>query len=265
MTYDKKVSQAHSLIKSALENSRNPAVMCSFGKDSIVVLHMVMQYKKLKVVFHRHPFQHHRYEYAHKVISEWDLHVIDYAPAGTAVSENENETNIVSYYQVGQKPVYLPTGLVQTDCGKNTLCALDEVYGRPTGTFNYPFDLVFHGHKSVDVDPVLGGVPLFTDVALNVGSVSAAYPIRHFTNEDVWSYIEDHDIPINHLAYERKEGKWVAKQDKSGSPDYLSCCFSCLSTKTGNNVHCPKWGRTVSNVSNQVRWANKPDLSYLRG
>jgi len=42
MTYDQKVSQAHSLIKSALENSRNPAVMCSFGKDSIVVLHMVM-------------------------------------------------------------------------------------------------------------------------------------------------------------------------------------------------------------------------------
>jgi len=265
MTYEQKVLQAHGLIKSSLQHSRNPAVMCSFGKDSIVVLHMVMAFRKLKVIFHRHQFQHHRYDYANKMMRKWDLHVVDYAPSGTAMSENEAETNVVSYYQVGQKPVYLPTGLIQDHNSKDTLCALDDLYGRPTGIFSYPFDLVFHGHKSVDVDPVLGAVPLFSDVAMNVGSVSAAYPIRHFTNDDVWRYIEENDIPINHAAYEMKSGKWTSREDKSSSPDYVSCCFSCISAKTGNSVYCPKLGCSVSNVSNQVRWANKPDLSYLKG
>ncbi len=61
MTYEQKVALAKLTIKAGLENSRNPAVMCSFGKDSVVVLHLVNTFKRLKVIFHREPFQHHLY------------------------------------------------------------------------------------------------------------------------------------------------------------------------------------------------------------
>jgi 3'-phosphoadenosine 5'-phosphosulfate sulfotransferase (PAPS reductase)/FAD synthetase len=251
------------LIDAVLSESVNPAVMCSFGKDSIAVLHLVRQHKKTKVVFHREPLQHHKYAYANRMMQEWDLHMVDFPPSGTAMNESEKETEVVNYYSIGRQTAYLPTGMRQTDAGKDTLCALNEIYGKPTGTFSYPFDYVFHGHKSVDSDPILGDVPLQADIAKNIGSASAAYPIRHFTNEDVWRYIEENNIPIHHERYEKIDGQWVERDDKTDNPDYISCCYSCMSKRTGNNVYCPKVGFYVSNVSSQLRWAPAMNLNYL--
>lgn len=265
MTYDHKLHLAYLTIRSALGNSRNPAVMCSFGKDSVAVLHMVRSFKNLKVIFHREPFQHHKYEYANRLMKEWELHVIDYPPNGTAMAEGGSDVEVVNYYQVGTKTVYLPTGLRHEDKGAATLCALTEIYGKLTGSVNYPFDLVFHGHKASDNDPILGKVPFFADVALNSDAPNIAYPIRHFTDADVWRYIEENDIPIHHERYEKRDGEWVEKDDKTHNPDYIGCCYSCMSKNTGNNVHCPKWGLTVSNVSSQLRWAPKLEASYLKG
>jgi 3'-phosphoadenosine 5'-phosphosulfate sulfotransferase (PAPS reductase)/FAD synthetase len=264
MTYEQKLVLAKLTIKAGLENSRNPAVMCSFGKDSMVVLHLVNTFKRLKVIFHREPFQHHKYDYANRVMKEWDLHVIDYPPSSTAAAEVGSDMEVVNYYQIGARTVHLPTGLKHEDKGPDTLCALTEIYGKPTGTFNYPFDLVFHGHKSVDSDPIMGDVPLFSDVAMNIGAPSAAFPIRHFTHADVWRYIEENNIPIHHDRYEKRDGEWVEKDDKTNNPDYIGCCYACMSQNTGNSVHCPKWGLTVSNVSSQLRWAPKLEASYLK-
>lgn len=265
MTYEQKLALAKLTIKSGLENSRNPAVMCSFGKDSIVVLHLVRQFKKLKVIFHREAVQHHKYEYAHRIMRDWDLHVLDYPPSATALSEGNGHLDVVNYYQIGSKTCYLPTELHSEDRGPDTVCALTDIYGKMTGTVNYPFDLVFHGHKASDADPILGRVPFFADVVLNVDAPNAAYPIRHFTDEDVWRYIEENEIPIHHERYEKRDGKWGDSEDKNQHPHYVSCCYACMSKNTGNNVHCPKWGLTVSNVSSQLRWAPKLEASYLKG
>lgn len=264
MTYEDKVTQALGLISRTIGHYRNPATMCSFGKDSIAVLHMVRQVFNTKVVFHREPFQHWKYDYANCIIKEWNLHMVDFPPVSTAMNESELETEVVNYYSIGARTAYLPTGMRQTDTGKSTLCALDEIYGKPTGVFNYPFDAVFHGHKSVDSDPIIGDVPLQADVAHNVGSASAIYPIRHFTNEDVWRYIEENNIPVHDTRYEKIDGQWRERDDKTDNPDYISCCYSCMSRRTGNNVHCPKLGCSVSNVSAQLRWAPAMNLPYLK-
>lgn len=264
MTYEHKLSLARKTITSALENSRNPAVMCSFGKDSMVVLHLVRQFKNLKVIFHRESVQHHKYEYANKVMRDWNLHVIDYPPSATALSEGNGHMDVVNLYQVGSKTIYLPTELHHDDKEQDTVCALSDIYGKMTGTVNYPFDLVFHGHKSSDSDPILGSVPIFADVAFNSDAPNIAYPIRHFTDNDVWAYIEDNNIPIHHERYKKQDGVWGDSENKDAHPHYVSCCYSCMSKNTGNNVHCPKWGVTVSNVSSQLRWAPKLEASYLK-
>lgn len=263
MDYEGKLKAAQSLIASVLANAKNPCVMCSFGKDSIAVLHMVMQQKKLKVVFHREPFQHHKYDYANSIIRDWDLHVIDYPPLATAVNESDAEFEIVNQYQAGNRYVYLPTGFRQSS-GSGAICAFDDVYNKPTGTFNYPFDIAFHGHKSVDVDPILGAVPLNSDVAMNVGSISAAFPLRHFTNADVWRYIEENEIPIHHGRYEKVNGQWQEREDKTNNPDYISACYACMSKKSGPSVYCPKLNCNVSNVSAQLRGQPAMNLEYLK-
>jgi len=264
MTYEEKVSGAFALIDAVLLTAKNPCIMCSFGKDSIAVLHMVRSRRKLKVVFHREPFQHHKYDYANKVIRDWDLHVIDYPPLHTSVQQNGDEVEIVNAYQAGNRYVYLPTGLHPQTGTDHPLCALDDIYNKPTGTFNYPFDMAFHGHKSVDVDPVLGAMPLNSDIAQNIGSISAAFPIRHFTNADVWRYIEENNIPIHDTRYEKVDGEWREKADKTMNPDYINACYACMDRGAGPSVHCPKVGFSVSNISAQLRATQKPVLEYLK-
>jgi 3'-phosphoadenosine 5'-phosphosulfate sulfotransferase (PAPS reductase)/FAD synthetase len=264
LTYQEKIDSAKALIVRTLIKAHNPAVMCSFGKDSMVVLHLVMSIRKLKVIFHRELLQHHRHEYANRVMREWDLHVIDYPPASTAVVENDKEFNVVSYYQAGKGLIYLPTGTVYEDRGPDTVCALSDLYGKPTGGMAYPFDAVFHGHKTTDSDPVIGDVPLHADIASAVDAPSSVFVIRHFTDDDVWRYIEENNIPIHTDRYEKVDGKWRNKADRTNNPDYIACCYACMSKKTGNNVYCPKFGAVVSNISDRLRWAPETSLSYLK-
>lgn len=263
MTYEDKISHAHKVIAAGLGMAKSPCIMCSFGKDSIVLLHMVMQQKKLKVVFHREPFQHHKYEYASRIIRDWDLHTLDYPPSQTAVQEKGNEFYVINHYQAGNNYIFLPTGLRQ-DSRPGALCALDEIYHKPTGSFNYPFDVAFVGHKSCDVDPVNGAVPLNSDFAKNVGAVTTCYPLREFTDADIWRYIEDNKLPIHHERYEKVNGEWRGREDKTFSPDYIDACYACMSGTTGPSVACPKVGFRVSSVSDQLRWVKMPELNYLK-
>lgn len=279
MEYTAKVDHARKLIASVLSQAKEPCTMCSFGKDSIAVLHMVRQQADLPVVFHREPFQHYKYDYANSIIRDWDLHVVDYPPMATAVNEGETEFEIVNQYQAGNKWVYLPTGFRQSrqtaeghgahgafplSGNRKVLCAFDKVYNKPTGTFNYPFDIAFHGHKSVDVDPILGAVPLNSDVAFNVGAISAAFPLRHFTNADVWRYIEENGIPIHDKRYEKVNGEWREREDKTHNPDYIDACYACMSKKTGSSVYCPKLQCGVSNISAQLRRQEAFQLEYIK-
>lgn len=261
MIYEEKVAKAAQLIADVLKVAKNPCVMCSFGKDSIAVLHMVKKQRDLKVVFHREPFQHHKYEYANRVMLEWDLAMVDYPPLGTTVQDGD-EFEIVNQYQAGNRHVYLPTGIRPPVPGHKLVCGLDDIYNKPTGTFNYPFDMAFHGHKSVDVDPILGAVPLRSDVAMNLGAISAAFPLRHFTNDDVWRYIEENGIPIHHERYEKVDSQWRERADKTLNPDYMNACTACMSAKNGPSVFCPKLNCEVSTVAHQLRPTVKPDLKY---
>jgi hypothetical protein len=230
----------------------------------MVVLHLVMSIRKLKVIFHRELIQNHRYDYANRMMREWGLHVLDYPPASTALVENENEFNVVSYYQAGKALIYIPTGTVYEDRGADTVCALSDLYAKPTGGMAYPFDLVFHGHKTTDSDPVAGDLPLHADIVSAVDSPNSVFIIRHFTDEDVWRYIEENKIPVHTDRYEKADGKWRNKADRTNNPDYIACCYACMSKKTGNNVYCPKFGATVSNIADKLRWAPPLDYSYLK-
>ena len=70
-----KILRANQLIASELKSSKKPMVACSFGKASIVTLHLVRQFcKKAIVCFHNTMCQYpETYEYRDLIISEWDI------------------------------------------------------------------------------------------------------------------------------------------------------------------------------------------------
>lgn len=265
MTLQDKTDQALATIDIALSGFSNPALMCSFGKDSMVLLHLVRQVRQnIPIIFHKEAFQPRRNAFANKIIHDWDLTVYDYPVMRTEVNENENGFEILNYYAIGDKTSVLPVDLIPWENGESFACGLKDVYQKPIGAFAYPWDLIFHGHKSSDIDPIHGAVPLLADFARNVNSVSAAFPIRYFTDADVWTYTERHLLPIHHERYEKVDGEWRERADKTHNPDYLKGCTACMRQSSPASVPCPKLnGRTISNVSAQLRRSAPVNLPYM--
>lgn len=247
------IYHAESLITKALRNFKAPCIACSFGKDSIVLLHILNRRMGLKipVVFWRESFAPKKYSYANRIIEDWDLRVIDYPPTATAVTKKNGVLEVMNYYSIGQKYMLLPTGVVPIEEGKEFLCGLKDIVEKPKGAFNFPFDLIFMAHKSSDVDPCHGPVPLHADINLVRNTAATAYPLRDWNDEDVWKYIENESIPIHEGRYEKLDGKWQEREDKSLNPDYFSACTSCLDKDHARAVYCPRLNCTVPNVSDQ--------------
>lgn len=262
-----KVAAARAIIAAALGRFTAPAIMCSFGKDSMAVLHLVRQLEPdLPVIFHREPFEPRKYAYANRIIAEWNLAVYDFPPERIEVQENGNELHLMKYYPLGGgKNCGLATGVRPPLEGDKFVCGLRDLYGKPTGTFAYPWDLVFHGHKSADVDPVLGALPLFADYALNVEAATAVFPLRTWTDADVWAYLETNDVPLHADRYIKIDGRWRDRADKVHNPDYVTACTACMRSAGPRSVPCPKLqGQLVQNVSSQLRRVKLPEFAYLQ-
>ena len=57
MNLESKIDEAQNLVYRVLAHAKTPAIMSSFGKDSMVMLHLIRSLKRdLPVVFYREPF-----------------------------------------------------------------------------------------------------------------------------------------------------------------------------------------------------------------
>lgn len=245
---EKKIKAAVELIREQV--SDHSIVMSSFGKDSMVLLDLVFKADlKLSILFFREPFFPEKYEFANKVILERGYSVYDYAPLRTAIVKKDDQIEIANFYQVGTEDEYmfLPTGIIKPIEGKPFLCGLSDLLNKPTGTYNFPWDTVFIGHKSSDVDPMLGSVELNTSV-VDTGPIKLVLPVKDFTDEDIWEYHQRFNLPIHESRYNRKDS-WKEFKDKSFNPDYFPACMLCIDSDERERVLCPRLGKMVDSLS----------------
>jgi hypothetical protein len=259
MTFTQKIDWAQALIERVLTVYRNPVVMASFGKDSMVVLDILKRMGlKFPLVFHREPFSPAKFAFANRMIEEGDYEVYDYAPLETVVTKNNGRMEIGNCYQVGTSFLYLPYGVVAPEEGKPFLCGYSDLYQRPTGTFNFPWDVGFVGHKSSDVDACMGALPLKVDIRENPGSCDYAFPLRHFTDADVWRYHRKFDVPINLRRYDENDG-FREFRDLTFNSDHYHACTLCLDPDQPETVKCPKTQEMIPNIHSTIRFV-KPEL-----
>ena len=259
---EKKVSEALRIIALVRREFKRPALLWSSGKDSMVLLHLLGE-TKLPVIFHRHPWFPEKYEFADEVIRNNRLEVYDYPPMSVVPCVVEDDVEIVNCYQIGPgKHLTLPITPYEPDLSTNRfVCGLRDMLPRPTGTFNFPWDAVLHGHKSCDRDTLFGDIPLQSDLVMNQGAPAAAFPLRSWSDEDVWSYIYAHNVPYQETRYH--DGK--EREDKTQNPDYVEACTRCINPAKEKSVWCPRLGIEVSNVSNQLTYARTEKPQYLKG
>ena len=238
----------------------NPVVLWSGGKDSTAMLHLI-RYEvgaKLPVIQWREPRFRTRYAFSDRLAAEWDLEMYDYAPSGYLLTDGYDiETGLprfdfIKLYQFGQKNLALCLGTEEPHpeelASGRYLCGLDALQ-RPTGTFNFPWDAAFHGQKSADVDLIKGQVPLAVDALVQPGVPTQFYPMRHWSDADVWNYLEAAGVPNDDTRYEKVGGAWQHKKDKSANSDYYPVCWNCVNRHLGDTVYCPKNSCETNNIS----------------
>jgi hypothetical protein len=243
-----------------LNASANPVVLWSGGKDSTAMLHLIHHKvgARLPVIQWREPRFRHRYAYSDMLAQAWDLEMYDYAPLGYALTDGYDiETaaprfDFVKLYPFGQKSLALCLGTEEPQpeelASGRYLCGLNALK-RPTGTFNFPWDSAFHGQKSADVDLIKGHVPLAQDVLVQAGVPTQFYPMRHWSDADVWAYLEAAGVPNDDTRYEKVGGTWQHRADKANNSDYYPVCWNCVNRHLGDTVWCPKNSCETNNIS----------------
>ena len=253
-------------------------LLCSFGKDSMVLLDLIRQVLParelnchsypLPVIYHRHPYFPWKHEFADTVIRSWALEVYDFPPlacgvkakGGSAcpqadgsgqsqpIGDNRfHRLELVTRYQVGSGGIDIPMNTEAPIERRPFVCGLQWLTRPKTLGGQWPWTTVFIGHKNSDVDPYEGPVPLKEDhVRVMRAGVDAVFPLRHWTDEDVWDYTEVNQVPYDKRRYGRSEmgdGRWEELPDKWNNPDYVHACTACIDPReTRKTVPCPKLG-----------------------
>jgi Phosphoadenosine phosphosulfate reductase family len=268
-----KIIEAKRVIQMVMTNYSKPVLMCSFGKDSMVLLHLVREVadQNIPILFHRDPWFSAKYEFAEKVIRDWELIVFDYPPVSVSMWQGKSIVAFTNHYQIGLDPktkkptaLALPKNIVDPEPNKPWLCGRRDFLNRPVAYFNYPWDVTLIAHKSSDVDQIAGSVPLSCDIKQNDASgPDAAFPLRHWTDEDVWNYTEEHSLPVQDTRYEKLNGHWTEKADKTFNSDYWHACIKCIDPREPKTVHCPLLDMEISNISDQVLYQDcVPDYCH---
>jgi 3'-phosphoadenosine 5'-phosphosulfate sulfotransferase (PAPS reductase)/FAD synthetase len=250
MTLNDKVDSAERIIKEMLASAKRPAFMCSFGKDSMVLLDLLTKLPiDLPIIFHKDPAYPEKFQFANSIIQEWRLEAHDYAPLAMSMAEGNGALNLVSHYQIGEGVLLLPKNIEAGDeCGLKHLL-------RPTGTFNYPWDSVIIGHKSSDKDNVAGSLALHHYVKSGPINVPNAYfPLINWTDDDIWAYTRQNGVPQQEDRYDIASGK--EKPSRSANSDYVHGCFACVDRRNSGCVHCPKIGKDVPVIADKVTYTN---------
>jgi len=254
-----KITDSIDLISEHVRKARRPAAMLSFGKDSMVMAHLIRNGGNafpIDVIYHRDPWFPHKHNFADSIIRSWGMMVHDFPPLTSGVKVNPDMLELVARYSFGTREIDIPKNVCRPEDypRRDFLCGLNDWINRPKAfMMNYPWDTVFIGHRSTDVDQFEGHVPLKVDETKS-GGVRAVFPLRHWTYDELWDYIEEHHVPVQRTRYHKR----TEVADKWHNNDYTHACTACIDPRvTEPTVFCPKLQCQVPNHGaevHQLRW-----------
>lgn len=233
-------------IEKVLEKYRNPALMLSFGKDSMVLL-WLLRHLGLPVICHMTPWQPEKWEFAHQMIRANKLAVYDFPPTTMGLQEKDGALELVAGYAMGGDRVI---GIRQEiiEAPATGVCGLNDCLRRPRGGIAHEWDLLVCGQKNNDPDHFGGKHKIASDIKQSIGGAADVYfPLRLWSDAEVWGFIHKHQIPYDKERY--------SNHNRSRNPDSVEGCFACVRKDTGATVICPRLGGVeINNVSDHIEY-----------
>jgi len=196
LSLEEKTDRASKLILTEITKAKRPSIACSFGKDSMVLLHLVLRFKRdIAVCFHNTGVQYKEtFEYRDKILELWNI-------------SNYHETKpIMSFWKCVDKYGFpdfrrMGKGRFRKSQGKDRSprCCyyLKEKPARDYIKQNN-IDLEFVGLQASE--SMVRRLSFFRE---GEAYDSKTYrcrivrPLMIWNDEDIWNYHEEHGIPRN--------------------------------------------------------------------
>lgn len=247
MQLEDKVKKSLEFIKESADG-KYPILLCSFGKDSMVLLHLIRQIMDIPVIFYKVHNQQERYEFAQQIIRDWHLTVYDYPPLLNDIIYKDEKMNGVGTYWLGGEVINKVLWLTKPN-GRFS-CAIEDILTRPTcDGYKFKWDCVFSAHKKIDVDLLLGKLELKGN---KKGIVH--YPLLDWDNKDIWEYIRVNDIPYNAMKYDANGNVLT---DTTYNENYHAACIKCLDPNEAENVYCEREKKEVQNMGKLIDYEKR--------
>jgi 3'-phosphoadenosine 5'-phosphosulfate sulfotransferase (PAPS reductase)/FAD synthetase len=253
---NEKIEETKRFLIEELAKYKKPVANVSFGKDSMVMLHLLREIQAFyPIVFYTSPWFPRKYDFARWVIATLDLEVYDYPPMRTSMLYGKGIAAFCDEFMTSQvTTVAVPKNIVEYQDGDDQsrfICGI-SFFTRPVGTLVYPWDVAIVGHKDTDSDQIYGDVPLHTRVLYRDAGPDYIYPLKEWTDTDIWDYTDYYQIPTQPDRYDRAKRQELA--DKTFNSDYFEACIRCVDArKAGQMVFCPKIQKEISNISDKVQ------------
>ena len=233
-------------------------VLWSGGKDSGVLLDLCQAVNPdIAVVYLRVPFLPGKNKFHNEQAGRFsEIH--DGIPQSIALRKGENgRVDFYETYSMGGWGLTVARGTERPEECRPYVCGLDWL-NRPKGVAEWPWDVMFCGHKSVDIDPLSGPVPLEIGVMVGPNDKKMVFPLRDWEELDIVNYTRDTGLEYDENRY---DVNLKTLESKHANSDYFHTCVACLDPDNGEFVECPKYGTCINSQASRAPWVS-PVIPY---
>lgn len=265
-----KITYSNAIIEKYIHSYAVPALLISFGKDSMVLLHLMKSLnKKMPCIYYREPFFPNKTSFANKIINDWNLTVFDYAPTLISLFEDTdfNQKQVISFLNfihINSIHFSIETKSYEPDFSQPYLCGLFDVINKAKSDIMYKYDCIFVASKDCDKDSSFRFIDFENpDHATSKEDPDVITPLKHWSDDDIWSYIKLYNIPFDEKRY---SANFLENLDCNST--FYPICTKCIDKRNDNFVYCPRFDLEIPNIhlkENSLNYFNVRPKIYFYG
>lgn len=188
-----------------MKGAKRPAVACSFGKDSLLILALAREvWRSIEIIWLHHHLTAGQRQFAEQIIKDWSLGVLNFGVTGKQAYRLQDASLTMGYdYTLNGEKVTAIHDVVHSD--NRCILDLQPMSGTP---LTLPFDKLLIGTKASDSHELMQNAP-------KIGEMEVVAPLWGYTDAKVYQFLRELNVPI-------------PPKDERLDPSNIIACCNCL-------------------------------------